>query len=224
VGWDGIILASVASRETADRIGRSVAQIAAETGRQPFDVVVELLLDEEGAVGQQVAEISGRDGQIDRLLEILTHPSAAIVSDAEDYGRGAPHPAHAGAFARALRLNRENDLMPLEELVHRMTGYPAQLLRIANRGVIRTGAAADLVVFDPDRVSDRATWDEPRLTATGIDLVVINGVPVVELERYSAEANGVVLRASTARFSSSRSPSGVSANTSTIRRDAVPSP
>jgi hypothetical protein len=65
-----------------------------------------------GRVGQQGDEISGRDERIDALLAILAHPAAIVVSDAEDYGRGAPHPAHAGAFARALRLARERDLVP----------------------------------------------------------------------------------------------------------------
>ncbi|HXV76879.1 MAG TPA: amidohydrolase family protein [Candidatus Polarisedimenticolaceae bacterium] len=224
VGWDGIFVASVGSRDPHAPIGRTVAEIAGATGRRPFDVVVELLLDEHGAVGQQVAEISGRDGAIEALLAILEHPAAAIVSDAEDFGGGAPHPAHAGAFVRALRLNRELRLMPIEEIVRRMTGHPAGLLGIGDRGRIEVGLAADLVAFDPLRVTDRASWDEPQRHAEGVELVLINGVPVVEAGAYSGAAHGVVLRASDARLSSSSSPSTVSASTAAMRREAVPSP
>jgi len=232
VGWGGIVVSSL-SGENADRIvGRSLAALAAEADEDPFDLVVELMLEREGAVGQQVMEISGDPGRIDGLLRILQHPAAAIVSDAEDYGRGAPHPAHAGAFAKAFRLNRELALMPLETLVHRMTGYPASLLGLADRGVVRVGAAADLVVLDPARVTDRADWLAPRLAARGIDYVVLNGTTVVTGPDLADGAYGVVLRAgselsagsSTARLSRRGSPSGVSASTRAIRAAAVPSP
>ena len=224
VGWDGILVASVGPDGPTELVGRSLAEIAAEQGAAPFDVVVELLLSQSGRVGQQVAEISGREGQIERLLQIFDHPAAAVISDAEDYGRGAPHPAHAGAFARALRLNRERASMALQEIVRKMTGYPASLLGLEDRGVVREGAAADLVVFDPLRVTDRATWAAPRERAEGISHVVINGTVVVEEGRYSAGSYGEVLRSGSARLSSSGSPSAVSASTSTILLDASPSP
>ena len=110
-------------------------------------------------------EISGRPGQMDTLLAILRHPAAAVVSDAEDFGRGAPHPAHAGAFARVLRMVREDGVLSLEEAIRRMTSRPASLVGIPDRGVIREDAWADLVVLDPERVADRATWEDPRRPA-----------------------------------------------------------
>jgi N-acyl-D-aspartate/D-glutamate deacylase len=116
-----------------------------------------------------------------------------VISDAEDYGRGSPHPAHAGAFARALRWSREHDLLPLEEMVHRMTGLPAARIGLDDRGVLRVGLAADLVVLDAARVSDRATWDAPRLRADGIPYVVINGTVVVDDGRYAGALAGRVL-------------------------------
>jgi len=224
VGWDGILVASVGPRGPTEWVGRSLAEIAAERGADPFDVVAELVVSQNGRVGQQVAEISGREGEIETLLQILDHPAAAIISDAEDYGRGAPHPAHAGAFARALRLNRERSSMALQEIVRRMTGYPASLLGLEDRGVLREGAAADLVIFDPLRVTDRATWSAPRERAEGISHVIVNGTVVVEEGRYSGGSNGEVLRSGRARLSSSDSPSVVSASTSTILLDASPSP
>jgi len=224
VGWDGILVASVGPEGPTELVGRSLAEIAAERGSDPFEVVVDLLVSQNGRVGQQVAEVSGREGEIEALLEILNHPAAAVVSDAEDFGRGAPHPAHAGAFARALRLNRERSSMALQEIVRRMSGYPASLLGLEGRGVVREGAAADLVVFDPLVVSDRATWSEPRESAEGISHVILNGTVVVDEGRYLGGSYGSVLRSGSARLSSSDSPSGVSASTSTILPDASPSP
>ena len=152
------------------------------------------MISEEGRIGQFVDEISGRDERIELLLAILSHPAAAVVSDAEDYGRGRPHPAHAGAFARALRLNREHGLLSLQALVRRMTSYPASLLGIEDRGVVRQGARADLVVFDAARVTDRASWEQPRLRADGVHTVVINGRVAVAEGRYLGGLYGAILR------------------------------
>jgi len=195
VGWDGILMASVPEGGESDLVGRSIDEIATERGRDPFDVVADLMVSSRGVVGQQVAEISGRDDDLDALLAILAHPAAAVISDAEDYGRGAPHPAHAGAFARALRLARERRVLPLEELVRRMSGYPATLLGLPDRGVVREGAVADLVLFDPQTVEDRATWTEPRLSPVGIPFVVVGGRVVVDGGRYVGGVAGRVLRA-----------------------------
>ena len=195
VGWDGIIVASVRPGGPEALEGKSLAEIAAAENRDPFDVVADLMLSQDGRVGQQVAEVSGRGDDDDVLMAIFTHPSAAVISDAEDYGRGRPHPAHAGAFPRALRLARERGLMTLEEAVRRMTSYPASIVGIEDRGVLREGAPADLVVFDPERVTDRATWDRPRVPAEGIEWVVINGEVVAESGDYLGGLAGRVLRA-----------------------------
>jgi N-acyl-D-aspartate/D-glutamate deacylase len=180
VGWDGIIVASVPPGGPVDWIGHDLASVAKAEGRDPFDVVADLMIVHGGQVGQQVAEISGREQAARALSSILRHPAAAIVSDAEDYGRGSPHPAHAGAFARVLRLSREENAMALEDAVHRMSAYPASIVGLDDRGSLRMGAPADLVVFEPDGVTDRATWESPRLPAVGVRWVILNGEVVVE--------------------------------------------
>ncbi|HKQ60789.1 MAG TPA: amidohydrolase family protein [Candidatus Polarisedimenticolaceae bacterium] len=195
VGWDGIVVASVKPNGPADLVGRSLASIAAGERRDPFDVVADLMLSQAGQVGQFVEEISGRGAQFDLLRQIYASPAAAVISDAEDYGRGSAHPAHAGAFARTLRLEREARLGPLEQAVRKMTRYPARLVGL-DRGWIGPGAPADLVVFDPRTVADRATWEQPRLPAEGVRWVLINGTPVVEEGRYLGGSPGRVLRRS----------------------------
>ena len=194
VGWDGIYVSSVGANGPSHYIGRDLASIAAEQHRDPFDVVADLMLSENGRVGQLVGEISGDSDRRQGLLQILSHPAAAVVSDAEDYGRGAPHPAHAGAFPRALRLNREHDLMLEAEMIHRMTAYPASIVGIPEVGGIVVGAIADLVVFDPRTIADEADWNSPREFATGIGAVMIGGRWTVYEGRYLPGANGRVLR------------------------------
>jgi N-acyl-D-amino-acid deacylase len=201
VGWDGIIVASVGDAGPVegapgpDLVGRSLAEIAADLNRPPFEVVADLMLEQDGRVGQQVAEVSGRDGRDDALMSIFAHPAAAVISDAEDYGRGAPHPAHAGAFPRAFRLARDRDLMSVEEAIRKMTSYPASIVGIDDRGIIREGAFADLVIFDPATLTDGATWSEPRAPVEGLSVVLINGEIVVAAGEYLGGAAGSVLRA-----------------------------
>jgi N-acyl-D-aspartate/D-glutamate deacylase len=195
VGWDGILVASLGGEDAQNVVGRSIGDLAREQERPPLDVVADLMLAEDGRVGQLVEQVSGRVDRLDALLAIFTHPAAAVVSDAEDYGRGVPHPAHAGAFARALRLARERSLMPLEEVVRRMTSYPAALLGLAGRGTLESGAHADLVLFDETGVTDRADWDDPRRESESVRWVLINGAAVVENGRYRGGLRGAVLRA-----------------------------
>jgi N-acyl-D-aspartate/D-glutamate deacylase len=194
VGWDAIYVASVGAGGPVGLEGRDLRSIAGERGKDPFDVVADLMLSERGSVGQLVGEISGAPGELDALLAILAHPAAAVISDAEDYGRGVPHPAHAGAFARALRLNREHGLMSEGELVRRMTGHPASIIGLTGIGRLAVGAPADLVVYNSQSVIDAADWDHPRAFAAGVDAVMIGGNWSLHEGRYSAEKHGRVLR------------------------------
>lgn len=193
VGWDGIVVASVPNDAEAV-VGRSIAALARDAGTDPFDVAAELMLRHDGEVGMFVAEISGDSDRLDGLRAILRHPAAALVSDAEDYGHGVPHPAHAGAFARGLRWAREG-VVPLPETVRRMTALPAQIVGLAGRGRIAPGAPADLVVFDPETVADPANDADPRAHASGVSHVWIGGVSVVDDGRYNPGSHGSVLRA-----------------------------
>ena len=194
VGWDGIYVASVGPTGPTHYVGRSLLAIGADEGRDPYDVVADLMLSERGRVGQLVGEISGDKDVFGGLLTILAHPAAAVISDAEDYGKGVPHPAHAGAFARALKLNREHHLMTDGEMIRRMTGYPASIIAAPDVGRLAVGAVADLVVFDPATVEDQADWDSPRAFASGIEGVMVGGRWTVYEGRYLPGSNGRVLR------------------------------
>ncbi len=195
VGWDGILVASVADAQDEAMVGKSLAELSSQLGCPAFDLVADLMIRQNGQVAQFVDQVSGRENQVETLHAILRHDCAAVISDAEDFGRGCPHPAHAGAFAKVLRMVREEQVLELPEAVRRMTSLPASILGIKDRGVIREGAVADLVVFDPEQVSDTASWQQPRAAATGIDHVLISGTAVVGNGVYIGGLAGKILRA-----------------------------
>jgi N-acyl-D-amino-acid deacylase len=108
---------------------------------------------------------------------------------------GKPHPRSYGTFPRVLgRYTRETGLLTLEQAVWKMTGLPARRLRLADRGVVRPGARADLVVFDPLGVADAATYEDPHRYPRGIEQVVVNGRLVVEDGEHTGALPGRVLR------------------------------
>lgn len=118
-----------------------------------------------------------------QTIATLKHPKMMIASDGMYHGPSA-HPRGYGCFGQALRLGtRELNALSIEEAVYRMSGFPAKRFRIPKRGFLRDGYGADVVIFDPETVADRSTWDEPRLEPVGVSRVMVNGQTVV--------ANGV---------------------------------
>lgn len=133
-----------------------------------------------------------------KLRRAMTHPLGMVGSDGLFRGR-YPHPRGFGAHARVLAyLVREKGWLELADAIRRMTSMPAARYSLADRGVVRAGAAADLAVFDPDRIQDRATFEEPRSTAVGMDYVFVNGRPAIEAGHIAETGAGRVLRRSTA--------------------------
>ena len=132
---------------TLEELGRA-------RGREAFDAIADLMIEEDGNVGQFVEDISGEEG----LAALVKHPGIAFITDANDYGKGKPHPAAYGSFPRILgRYVRKERLLTLPEAVRRMTSLPASILGLEDRGVLREGACADVVMFDPD--ADRGPRD-----------------------------------------------------------------
>jgi N-acyl-D-aspartate/D-glutamate deacylase len=137
---------------------------------------------------------------LENVAKVLRHPAIMIGSDSiglsEGTGpkHGKPHPRMYGTFPRVLgEYAREQKLLALETAVHKMTGMPAARLRLADRGLVREGYAADLVVFDPLTVTDEATFDDPHRYPTGIPYVLVNGDVVVDAGRFRAAGGGRVL-------------------------------
>lgn len=187
-GWDGIIIASVASAENQGMLGRSLQAIGQERGRLPFDIMCDLLIAENLHV-----TMIDHYGSDDVVQTFLRHPLATIGSDGI-FG-AHPHPRLYGTFPRILgRYVRELGIMTLAEAVRKMTAAPAARLGLAERGMIRVGAWADIVMFDPQTIEDTATYEQPVMPATGISAVLVNGQVAYAAGQVGEQRAGQVIR------------------------------
>ena len=173
--WDRIVIARAQAH--AEWSGRNVADLAAAAKKDPLEWACDALVEHDGDVA-----IIHHSMNEDDVRFVMAKEWIAIGSDSRasaPYGPlsfGKPHPRGYGTFPRVLgRYAREERVVPLEDAVRKMTSLPASRVRLHDRGVIREGAAADLIVFDPGRVGDRATFDDPHQYPEGIPLVIVNG-------------------------------------------------
>ncbi len=194
-GWDAIHIGYVESRRNKRYEKRSLAELARMTGKRPFDAISDLIIEERGQVSMLIFEISGERDERELLAKYARHRLSAFCTDAEDYGRGLPHPAAYGAFARILsKFVREDRALTIEEAVRKMTSYPARIFGLKDRGVIRPGAFADLALLNSGLTNDRASYENPRREATGIKLVIINGRVTFEHNQALDNLPGSVIR------------------------------
>lgn len=174
--------------------GRTLADLAADRGLQGTpEEAVELLIELQLAGGFSAIYHAMDEADV---VAILRHPLAAIETDGDPvgYGDGYPHPRTYGAFPRVLgRYVREQRVLTLEDAVRRMTSLAADEYGQADRGRLREGAFADITVFDPETVIDRADFDDPHQYPTGIRHVVINGEPVIRAGALTGATPGQVL-------------------------------
>jgi N-acyl-D-amino-acid deacylase len=196
-GWENVWIMFVESEANKHLEGKSVTRIAQETGKDPFDVAADLILDEQGGVTALYLGVSGDLDEEWALHQIIQHPDASIETDAFSLGRGKPHPGLYGSFPKVLgEFVRERKLMGVEEAVRKMTCLSAERFGLDDRGRLVEGNWADITVFDPETIWDHTTYLEPELTPSGIDYVLINGTLVVDHGRVATETMaGAVIRA-----------------------------
>ena len=174
--------------------GRNLAEVAAKRNLPPtIEGAAEaaLWIVEQGDCDGIFHAIGEED-----LERILKHPATMVASDGGIYqpGDGVPHPRSYGTFARVLAVYvRDRRVLTLEEAVRKMSGFPAARLGLTDRGLLRPGMKADLSVFDPDRVRDRATFENPHQYSEGWSLVLVNGDVVLENGAVTAARPGRVL-------------------------------
>lgn len=170
--------------------GMTLDEIAAEMGLDPLEALCDLLISED----LRLTYVGHESNNLVTVRHILSHDLCAVGSDAILVGT-TPSPRTYGTFPKMLGgLVRDEGLMTLEEAIRKMTAYPAGLLGISDRGVIRDGAKADLVIFDPETVGSDASLEEPRQFPTGIPHVIVNGRSVVDAGRRTEANPGRALR------------------------------
>lgn len=188
-GWDGIIITSVESEEFQHYVGKTIEQIAElEQKKDCAELALDLILHERNAVGMIDFVMNEESVEM-----ILAHPAGTIGSDG--LLGGEPHPRAYGSFPRILgKYVREKKVLPLEHMVRRMTSQPARIIGLQDRGILREGLAADIVIFDPDKIIDQATYEKPRQYNLGIDTVIVNGQIVIQGEKAFRKKAGIVFK------------------------------
>lgn len=176
-GWDNVLISSVAANADRAVEGQRMGQYATSIGRDPFDAAVALLVRSQGDVGMVGFAMSEEN-----LERFLADPLCTVCSDGgavsiSGPGRvGHPHPRSLGTFARILgHYVRERKVLTLPQAIHKMSAQTAARMRLPERGRIAPGYAADVVVFNPSTVRDRATFSDPFQYAEGVSAVIVNG-------------------------------------------------
>ena len=168
--WSDILITSVKSAGNRHLIGRRLASIAEERGRNPIDATMDLIAEENGAVNM----ISFNQSE-DNLRELLTHEMCSVISDGF-YVDGKPHPRLYGTFPTLMgEVARDRKWMTVEEAVLKVTSKPLARLRINDRGFLRPGLIANVTVFDPATISGPADYDVPDRAPVGIRHVFLHG-------------------------------------------------
>jgi N-acyl-D-amino-acid deacylase len=194
-GPEAIMIGVVQNPKMLPLQGKRLSEIAKLWNKDPMDALFDFLIDDPYA-GVAVFGMSQPD-----VTLALQQPWVAIDNDSSGtspegiLGQEHPHPRAYGTFPRILRKYvREDKALTLEDAIRKMSALPAQRLRLTDRGVLKAGMWADVVVFDPATVRDLATFDNPNQLSEGMEYVLVNGVPVIEQSKMTGALPGKVLR------------------------------
>jgi len=193
-GWDSY--AVVAARKNVSLIGKIFSDLAEEEKRDPFDIAAELVIDEPDLYLScgALSEDDMKEAMRNDWLSFSSDGGAAPAVD-ETTRQRPGHPRSFGSQTRVLRKYvREEAVLTLEQAVRKMTSLPAQFLRLKKRGLLAPGYKADVAVFNPDTVEDKATYAEPSVYGTGLEWVIVNGKVSVEGGKFNGSLNGRLLQ------------------------------
>ncbi|MCI0696220.1 D-aminoacylase [candidate division KSB1 bacterium] len=196
-GWQAVMISGLPKNPERQKYeGKNFAELS-QNGAEPFKLLVDLLIQEEGGGG-----MVGFGMSEDELTEVLNYPHAMVASDGSALATsgvlrsGNPHPRSFGTFPRVLgKYAREEKLFDLAEAIRKITSLPASTLGIKDRGFLQVGNYADVVIFDADKVIDRANWTAPHQYPEGIRFVLVNGEVVIDDGEFTGTLAGRVLRA-----------------------------
>lgn len=195
-GASGVLIGSVVNRDLEAMQGKRVSQIAEEQGKDPLDALFDLILADHGQTGAIYFMMSEED-----MRAAMRAPFVSFCTDSGARANDGPlagsksHPRGWGSYPRILgRYVRDEHLLTLAQAIHKMTGLPAARVGLRDRGLLRLGFYADLTIFDPQRVLDRATFEMPNQHPEGIKYVVVNGQISVDDGQRTPALAGRVLR------------------------------
>ena len=195
-GPQDVLICAVNHSELLPYRGKRLSEVAAEWHEEPIDAIFDFLIRDDAATSVAVFGMSGSD-----VALVLQQPWVSIgTDDSATFPEGVlgldhPHPRAYGTFPRILaKYVREEGKLSLPDAIRKFTALPAQLEHLAERGVIKVGMWADLVVFDPGAIRDVATYEDPNRLAEGMSFVLVNGVPVLEEGKMTGARPGRVLR------------------------------
>ncbi len=195
-GWENIVVVGFTKQGNRRFENESVAEIAKQLGKDPAETAFDLMLDEDLGISGIFHEISDED-----VMTVMSHPLASIGSDGMSespygpMGRTSTHPRSYGTFPRVIRRYAiEKGLFPIHEAIKKMTSIPAKRIGLEDRGLLAKGMAADVVVFDPEKIRDTATYEDSHRYPEGIPYVLVNGAVTIADGKHTKERAGLVLR------------------------------
>ncbi len=195
-GPEAVLVSVVQNPKLLPLQGKTLAEIGAMRGVDPIDALFDVLVEDEGFTECAVFAMSEPD-----ILLALRQPWTSVDNDSQGtapdglLGKEHPHPRAYGTFPRILRKYvREDHALTLEDAIRKFSALAAQKVHLADRGVLKQGMWADVVVFDPDEIRDVATFENPNQLSVGMRFVLVNGVPVIREGKMTNALPGKVLR------------------------------
>ena len=195
-GPEAVLVGVVHNSQLLPLQGKTLSQIAKLWNKEPMDALFDLLIEDHGLTSVAVFGMSEPDVSL-----ALQQPWVSVDNDSSGtspegiLGREHPHPRAYGTFPRILRKYvREEHMLTLEDAIRKFTALPAQRMRLTDRGVLKAGMCADIVIFDPAAIHDVATFESPNQLSQGMDYVLVNGVPVIDQTMMTGALPGKVLR------------------------------
>ncbi len=187
-GLEGISVTFVGSQKNQEVVGKTLLEVGKIKGKDPLDAIFDVILEEENIVG--LVDFYGTE---EHVKMIMNRPEQNVCTDGIPGDK--PHPRLYGAFPRVLgKYVREEKVFSLETAIYKMTGKPAEAIGLTDRGYLKEGLAADIVVFDPEKVIDKADFIEPKQYSVGIDYVLVNGKLLLDDGKQCPQKAGKVLR------------------------------
>lgn len=195
-GPEGILITTVSNPELKQYEGKRLSEIAAQWNKDPVEMMMDLLVADSARTSAIFFSMNEQDVKM-----AMAQPWVSFCTDGGQRAldgplfEGKPHPRSYGSFARVLgKYVREENIITLEDAIRKMTSLPAARVGLKERGILKPGFYADVVIFDPKKVSDKATFENPHQYSEGIDVVIVNGRPVWEEGKFTGNLPGMSLR------------------------------